>query len=38
MVPVHELTTVLGTDPSVHGVILGADSRLSQLSDAFVSN
>jgi peptide/nickel transport system substrate-binding protein len=38
VVPVHELTTVLGTAPTVHGVVLGADSRLSQLSDAFVTN
>lgn len=36
-IPVHELTTVLGTQPSVHGVTLGADSRLSQLTDAFVA-
>ncbi|MBM9465837.1 ABC transporter substrate-binding protein [Nakamurella leprariae] len=36
-IPVHELTTVLGADPSVHGVVLGADSRLSQLTDAFIA-
>ena len=37
VIPVHELTTVLGTAPAVHGVVLGADSRLSQLTDAFVT-
>jgi peptide/nickel transport system substrate-binding protein len=37
VIPVHELTTVLGTAPTVHGVVLGADSRLSQLTDAFVT-
>ena len=35
-IPVFELTTVLGTADTVHGVVLGADSRLSQLTDAFV--
>jgi len=35
-IPVFELTTVLGTAETVHGVVLGADSRLSQLTDAFV--
>lgn len=35
-VPVHELTTVLGTAKNVHGVVLGADSRLSQLTDASI--
>jgi peptide/nickel transport system substrate-binding protein len=38
VLPVHELTIVLGTAPNVHGVVLGADSRLSQLTDAFVAN
>lgn len=34
-VPVHELTTVIGTSNSVHGVTLGADSRLDLLVDAY---
>lgn len=36
-IPVLELTTVVATDPQVYGVVLGADSRLSQLTDAFVA-
>ncbi len=36
-IPVVELTTVLASSPDVFGVSLGADSRLSQLTDAFVS-
>lgn len=35
-VPVHELTTVVGTLPDVHGVELGADSRLDQLTSAWL--
>lgn len=34
--PVFQLTTVLATAKSVHGVTLGADSRLAQLTDAWV--
>jgi peptide/nickel transport system substrate-binding protein len=34
-IPVVELTTVLGTSPKVHGVKLGADSRLALLIDAY---
>ncbi|KAB1644470.1 ABC transporter substrate-binding protein [Pseudoclavibacter sp. CFCC 14310] len=37
-VPVHELTTVLGTTKSVHGVSLGADSRLDLLVNAYKAN
>ncbi|PJI93826.1 ABC transporter substrate-binding protein [Luteimicrobium subarcticum] len=33
-VPVHELTSILGTQKDVHGVTLGADSRLDLLVDA----
>lgn len=36
-IPVLELTTVVATDPQVYGVVPGADSRLSQLTDAFVA-
>lgn len=36
-IPVFELTTVLATADAVHGIALGADSRLSQLTDAFVT-
>jgi peptide/nickel transport system substrate-binding protein len=36
VVPVHELTTYLGLQPKVHGVALGADSRLDQLTGAWV--
>jgi peptide/nickel transport system substrate-binding protein len=36
--PVVELTTVLGTAKNVHGVVLGADSRLGLLVDAYLSN
>ncbi|SFR69489.1 peptide/nickel transport system substrate-binding protein [Agromyces sp. CF514] len=34
-VPVHELTSILGTLPTVHGVSLGADSRLDSLVGAW---
>lgn len=34
-VPVHELTSILGTQPGVHGVSLGADSRLDSLVAAW---
>lgn len=34
-VPVHELTTIIGTHTSVHGVALGADSRLDSLVAAW---
>ncbi len=37
VVPVHELTTFLGLSTDVHGVDLGADSRLSQLTGAWLS-
>ncbi|WP_213813671.1 ABC transporter substrate-binding protein [Glaciihabitans sp. dw_435] len=36
-IPVVELTTVIGTTASVHGVVLGADSRLGSLVDAYKS-
>lgn len=36
-VPVFQLTTVLATSKSVHGVEFGADSRLAQLTDAWIS-
>jgi peptide/nickel transport system substrate-binding protein len=36
-VPVFQLTTVLATSKSVHGVAFGADSRLAQLTDAWTS-
>jgi len=36
-VPVFQLTTILATSKSVHGVEFGADSRLAQLTDAWVS-
>jgi peptide/nickel transport system substrate-binding protein len=36
--PVLELTTVLATVKSVHGVEFGADLRLAQLSDAWIGN
>jgi peptide/nickel transport system substrate-binding protein len=35
VIPVVELTTVLGTGDDVHGVALGADSRLGSLVDAW---
>lgn len=35
VIPVVELTTVLGTGSHVHGVALGADSRLGSLVDAW---
>lgn len=37
-IPVFELTTVLALTEDVHGVRLGADSRLDQLSDAWVAS
>jgi peptide/nickel transport system substrate-binding protein len=37
-VPVFQLTTVLATSTKVHGVELGSDSRLAQLTDAWVGN
>ncbi|KZM34455.1 ABC transporter substrate-binding protein [Oerskovia enterophila] len=30
-IPVHELTSVIGTQPTVHGLTFGADSRLDSL-------
>ena len=36
-VPVHELTSILGTQSTVHGVKLGADSRLDSLVAAWKS-
>jgi peptide/nickel transport system substrate-binding protein len=33
-IPVHELTTILGTQKTVSGIELGADSRLDSLVDA----
>jgi peptide/nickel transport system substrate-binding protein len=36
-VPVHELTSILATQPDVAGVSLGADSRLDQLTGAWTS-
>jgi peptide/nickel transport system substrate-binding protein len=35
-VPVFQLTTVLATSTKVHGVEFGADSRLAQLTDAWI--
>ena len=37
-IPVFELTTILAHDDTVHGVTLGADSRLHQLTDAWVTS
>ncbi len=37
-IPVHQLTTVLGTTDSVHGVELGADSRLRSLVSATIED
>lgn len=34
-IPVHELTSILGTNASVHGISLGADSRLNSLVSAW---
>jgi peptide/nickel transport system substrate-binding protein len=34
-IPVHELTTILSTSKSVHGITLGADSRVEQLTGAW---
>jgi peptide/nickel transport system substrate-binding protein len=36
-VPVFQLTTVFATSKSVHGVGFGADSRMAQLTDAWIS-
>lgn len=36
VLPVHELTTYLGLSPDVHEVQLGADSRLDQLTTAWI--
>ncbi|MDQ1123717.1 ABC transporter substrate-binding protein [Microbacterium trichothecenolyticum] len=36
-IPVHELTSILGTRDAVHGVSLGADSRLDSLVAAWKS-
>jgi peptide/nickel transport system substrate-binding protein len=36
-VPVFQLTTVLATSAKVHGIEFGADTRLGQLTDAWVS-
>jgi peptide/nickel transport system substrate-binding protein len=38
LIPVFELTSVLGTIEDVHGVELGADSRLTPLTDAWVAS
>jgi peptide/nickel transport system substrate-binding protein len=35
-IPVFELTSVLGTNADVHGIALGADSRLAPLTDAWL--
>jgi peptide/nickel transport system substrate-binding protein len=35
-VPVFQLTTVFATTTSVHGVEFGADSRMAQLTDAWI--
>jgi peptide/nickel transport system substrate-binding protein len=37
-IPVFELTTVLGLSTDTHDVTLGADSRLNQLTDAWISS
>ena len=34
-IPVHELTSIVGTQVAVHGVTLGADSRLESLVGAW---
>jgi len=36
-VPVFQLTSVIATSTKVHGVQFGADSRLAQLTDAWIS-
>ena len=36
-IPVHELTSILATQPTVSGVTLGADSRLDQLTGAWTT-
>jgi len=36
VIPVHELTTYLGLAKDAHGIDLGADSRLDQLTTAWV--
>jgi peptide/nickel transport system substrate-binding protein len=37
-VPVFQLTTVIATSSSVHGVEFGSDSRLAQLTDAWIGS
>lgn len=37
VLPVHELTTYLGLSPDAHGVELGSDSRLDQLTTAWLA-
>lgn len=34
-IPVHELTTIVGVQETVHGITLGADSRLDSLTAAW---
>lgn len=36
-IPTFELTSILGTQQDVHGLSLGADSRLAPLTDAYVA-
>lgn len=38
VIPVHELTTFLGLSTDVHEVQLGADSRLDQLTQAWIGS
>ena len=38
VIPVHELTTFLGLSTDVHEVELGADSRLDQLTQAWIGS
>jgi peptide/nickel transport system substrate-binding protein len=38
LVPVFELTTILGVGEGIHDVSLGADSRLQQLTDTWVDS
>ncbi|WP_456826675.1 ABC transporter substrate-binding protein [Cellulomonas sp. P5_E12] len=38
VIPVHELTTFLGLNTDVHEVELGADSRLDQLTQAWIGS
>lgn len=37
VVPVHELTTIIGAGPRVHGLELGADSRLDTLTGVWLN-